>query len=286
MASIVSSYGNPGARVAASYTWATKPAAVSVPTYTEIWVTDIAQTPVKMFSDGTTWQADTPIELSTISRTAILHSFLAANASIYSQTGTLVTVTSAAHLLHNGLDGADIYLHPATGAAAEGTYSNFTYINANSFSCTSTVSQTTSGTLTSKASINQILPSYNVTLRGGLMGAFGQIEEIAVLEAAGSGAKNYYGFGFDTTFGTCNTQISGASKATRVISNISNRGVENKQLIIVNVSSGLGFGAAAPIYYTRDTSADMLLETVASVSSANEWLAVHSRCLALHRSSV
>lgn len=65
----------------------------------------------------------------------------------YSQTTTTVTVTQTSHGLTANQNGCQIYLTQNTGALVSGWFTGFTYIDANSFSCTSAVSQTTSGNL-------------------------------------------------------------------------------------------------------------------------------------------
>lgn len=65
----------------------------------------------------------------------------------YTQTGTTVTVTQASHGLTADRNGCQIYLTQNTGALVSGWFTGFTYVDANTFTCTSTVSQTTSGNL-------------------------------------------------------------------------------------------------------------------------------------------
>lgn len=66
----------------------------------------------------------------------------------YFQTGTTVTVTQTSHGFtaaeHNG---SQIYLVGSTGSLVTGWFTGFTYVNADSFTCTSSVSQSTSGNL-------------------------------------------------------------------------------------------------------------------------------------------
>jgi hypothetical protein len=76
--------------------------------------------------------------------TKIVHGL---NGATYSQSGVTVTVSLTGHLMTAALNGAEIYLAQSTGALLSGWFTNFTYVNANSFTCTSTVSQTTSGNL-------------------------------------------------------------------------------------------------------------------------------------------
>ena len=65
----------------------------------------------------------------------------------YSQTTTTVTVTQTSHGFTANQNGCSIYLTQSTGDLVSGWFTGFTYVNANSFTCTSTVSQTTDGNL-------------------------------------------------------------------------------------------------------------------------------------------
>jgi hypothetical protein len=75
----------------------------------------------------------------------------------YTQTGTTVTVTQASHGLTADRNGCQIYLTQNTGALVSGWFTGFTYVDANSFQCTSTVSQSISlsilGTSTGELSL-------------------------------------------------------------------------------------------------------------------------------------
>lgn len=66
----------------------------------------------------------------------------------YSQTGTTVTVTWASHgLSAYEFNGASVYLVQNTGSLSSGWFTDFTYVDADTFTVTSVVSQTTSGNL-------------------------------------------------------------------------------------------------------------------------------------------
>jgi hypothetical protein len=266
-----------------TYTWATKPAASAVPLYSEIWVSDVGIVPVKFFSDGTYWQSDKTINLDIRFSSCILHSFQAANASSYSQVGTLITVTSTAHLLLAALNGARIYLSPSSGTLIAGWYTDFLYIDADHFSCVSTISQTISGNLLSLAGINVAVAQFNTILRGGLMGKYGRIEEVAIIEGAGSGSKVFHGFGFATANGTINIGLTSTNKSARVFSDVMNTGVENAQMVLLNVSTGFGISANTPFSRAIDTASDYTLQSVLQVANASEWIALHGRRLSLFR---
>lgn len=65
----------------------------------------------------------------------------------YSQSGTTVTVTWTAHTMTAEQNGARVYLTQSTGTFVTEWCSNFTYVDANTFTCTSATSRTTSGNL-------------------------------------------------------------------------------------------------------------------------------------------
>jgi len=65
----------------------------------------------------------------------------------YTQTGFVVTVTKTAHGLISSYNGYDINLVVSTGTLLTGWLTNFTYVDANTFTCTASISQTTSGAL-------------------------------------------------------------------------------------------------------------------------------------------
>lgn len=65
----------------------------------------------------------------------------------YTQTGDTVTVTWTAHGLTADRNGSFVYLTQSTGTFVTEMCTNFTYVNANTFTCTSATSRTTSGNL-------------------------------------------------------------------------------------------------------------------------------------------
>lgn len=67
--------------------------------------------------------------------------------STYVQADNTVTVTKTSHGLTSDFNGASIFLTGGTGTFTSETCTNFTYIDANSFSCTSATARTTSGNL-------------------------------------------------------------------------------------------------------------------------------------------
>lgn len=68
-------------------------------------------------------------------------------AATYSQSGTTITVTSTGHGLQSWMNGSRVHLTQGTGTFVTEWCTNFTRVDANTFTCTSAVSQTTSGDL-------------------------------------------------------------------------------------------------------------------------------------------
>lgn len=101
------------------------------------------------FCDGATFKCVDPgIRIST-DQSDVGHILFGPTSATYSQTGTTVTVTYTAHGFTAIYNGCNIYLceNGASGLLTPGWFTNFTFVNANSFTCTSTVSQSTSGNI-------------------------------------------------------------------------------------------------------------------------------------------
>lgn len=76
------------------------------------------------------------------------HLIVGGSGATYSQTGTTVTVTWASHgLSAYEFNGASVYLVQNTGGLLSGWFTGFTYVDADKFTVTSAISQTTSGNL-------------------------------------------------------------------------------------------------------------------------------------------
>ena len=98
-----------------------------------------------VFSNGVNWrrlfsQADFAGVLK--------HIIIGGSGATYTQTGTTVTVTWVSHgLSAYEFNGVSVYLVQNTGDLLSGWFTNFTYVDANTFTVTSTVDQSTSGNL-------------------------------------------------------------------------------------------------------------------------------------------
>ncbi len=111
----------------------------------QAFATDMGLRGCPVYSNGTTWR-----RLFSIADYAGVQKalFIGGSGATYSQTGTTVTVTWTAHgLTAYEFNGAWAYLVQSTGALLTGWFTNFTYVDANTFTVTSIVSQSTSGNL-------------------------------------------------------------------------------------------------------------------------------------------
>ncbi len=76
------------------------------------------------------------------------HIIIGGSGATYTQTGTTVTVTWTSHgFSAYEFNGASVYLVQGTGSLVSGWFTGFTYVDANTFTVTSAVSQSTSGNL-------------------------------------------------------------------------------------------------------------------------------------------
>jgi hypothetical protein len=170
-----------------SFTWANRPTAASH-TGKTFFCSDVGGG-VMLYSNGTVWRSlsNSPIVIVQAGKGWLVPSLAAANAATYSQTGTTVTVTSTGHGIpattYNGLD---VYLTIGSGLAATGWYSNFTYVNANSFTCTYSVSQSTSGVVNTNIAAVTV-SEVTTTLPGGLLGRNGKLRVDSIFNGLSSG---------------------------------------------------------------------------------------------------
>ncbi len=208
----------------------------------------------------------------------IVPSLVSANAATYSQTTTTVTVTSTAHnipaTIHNG---KNVYLAigtVSTGVAptgyTTGWFSNFQYVDANTFTCTATNSQTGTGFV--NTTTTAIALPLTGTVPAGLLGVNGSV----VLEAYTShnnsaGAKTLRAlFG-----GTIWSNTAGTTTLTSyVLKALRNRGDVAKQ---ITPAGGSYTGAASSVannYLTINTASDVALTFTLQSATASDYVAL------------
>lgn len=205
---------------------------------------------------------------SALAASGVQRILLGGSGATYSQTGTTVTVTLTSHGLTAAADdGSSIYLTQSTGALLSGWFTNLTYVNANSFTVTSTVSQSTSGNLgtqTGEITVETLtLPANALGLNGELTGWF----------LLGAGANNANAKTLRLKFGG-STVLNPSLASTLTIQSLfrlQNRGVANKQIGYATSSTGQNGSTSAGLNpYTVDTSADVTVLITMQLATATD----------------
>lgn len=229
---------------------------------------------VEYFSDGKQWYGGAAVTLGQGAAGWILHAMQAANASTYTQAGTLVTVTSTGHNMAAATNnGRNIYLGISTGTATTGWFSNFTYVDANTFTCTAPDSKTTSGAVLSNTAETTII---SVPVPAGMMGLNGSIRVSAVYQNNNSaGAKSH-------KIKLGGTQFVSTSATTTVTYTHIGRSITNRNSLSSQVSQnvsttgGGGSSASAPVTAAIDTSVDTTVTLTLQLAAASDWVSLDS----------
>ena len=219
---------------------------------------------------------------------AVIPSLVAANAATYSQTGTLITVTSTAHnipvTIHNG---KTVYIGGATvttgSAITAGLYSNLQVIDANTFTCVSPISQSASGTLTTQTSAVTI-PGFSVTIPGGLMGpnGFFDVQHMSYCNAS-AGTKRmsflYFTFSFD------NPAPGSTAVAVQDIKRVQNLNSTNKQIAFATGSSGLsGPVTTLPVLGAINSDIDQQITAQLTLNTASDYMTLEHVTISVYYS--
>lgn len=213
-------------------------------------------------SNGVNWSIASPTVLAKNTKVYLVPSLAPANAATYAQVGTTITVTSAAHNIPNtSYNGHSVYLDIGSGLAVDGFFDNFTYVDANTFTCVSSVSQTTSGIVNTNLALVTITPE-NTTILGGLLGNYGRLRFFGLFTNNNSGGTKSLRF-------SLGGQLVNFSSATgnTVTSNTSyyaNRGSE-----LVGAASYSGI-------VTINTSIDFVSSVALQLSAANDYVSLES----------
>lgn len=200
----------------------------------------------------------------------------------YSQTGTTVTVTLTGHGFTAADDnGASIYLTQSTGALLTGWFTNFTYVDANTFTVTSTVSQSTSGNLgtqTGEITVDTF------TLKGKLLGPNGGLTGWFKTQVNANNANNKRlrvrlngtaVFTPNSTTGAVSSQIpfhlQNASSTAR------------QSGFPTDSTSQVGSGSGTLQNYTIDTEADVTVTVTLQVSTATDHMRLSGYVIEAHQ---
>jgi len=214
----------------------------------------------------------------------LVPSLAAANAATYTQTANTITVTSTGHNITAVQNGKSVYLVIGSGLATTGWFSNFTYVDANTFTCTSTISQSTSGAVNTNTSITTINAT-DYILRGNSIGKNGAFEVRTLASMFGStNAKT-----ITSVFGGSNINIlahagSVVSSANRRM--ITNRNDESKQVSYnINLYDNVGGSTSALSYFTINTTIDQTITQKLTVATASEFVALEHVMIMLYPDS-
>lgn len=258
-----------------SYTWATKPSAVGQLGQLII-ISDVGVNGSLWFSNGTKWVHESPIILQQATKGWIVPSLADANAATYSQAGTVITVTSVGHNIPATVhDGKDVYLAIASGDAAAGWFTNFTRTGVDTFTCESSISQTTSGTVNTNTAETTV-SGVAFTILGGLMGDSGTLEVVAQFSCKASAVAKNMRWKFDGVTAIQGTTISTTNdfELAKLIKNRNN----SAQQIIRHALTGAysAHTANAITYSTVDTSLNVDTNATLQVAAANDSISLES----------
>lgn len=208
----------------------------------------------------------------------IFPSLAAANAGSYSQTGNTITVTSTAHNIPNAPspNGKDVYLNlgvAATGSTIPaGVFTNFQYVDANTFTCQSTVSQTGTGTAVVTQTSAITLPQVNLTVPGGLMGLNGFLEVYNFGQCnATAGTKrmafSYGGFVFKNPSPAVSTLSIGE------MHRLQNVNSQSKQMAMgTSLGSYVNNSTLLPIVASINSAVDQLITATVTLNTASDFI--------------
>lgn len=204
----------------------------------------------------------------------LVPSLITGNAATYSQTGTTVTVTSTGHNIPATIyNGRSVYLVIGSGLAVTGWFTNFQRVDANSFTCVSTVSQSTSGAVNTNLAETTIT-DLTVTLPGGSLGLNGVLRDsfkAVVFNSANNKtiSKKYGGSSYCSFILTTTT-------ATYPVVTLENKNSLSSQ-IGATISTDRSFSTLGTFSQLAINSAvDQSLITTVQCSTASEWICIES----------
>ena len=257
-------------QVPQTYTFATLPSA-SGNSGLEVWCSDLK---CNFYSDGTKWIAASPSTLINQATGWIVPSLAASNAATYTQTGTTISVNNGtAHNIPNTENGSSIYLVIGSGLATSGWFTNFTYVDANNFTCTSTVSQSTSGTVNSNTAETTITP-LSVTVPGGLLGVNGKVLTDFLSTHSNTAAnKNYK---IKVSGNNILSTIASTNTAFRMLNEFFNRNATNSQISSATMPLNSVTASNGLAYTSIDTTISQLYSITLQCTSANDYCCISS----------
>lgn len=237
-----------------------------------VLVTDVGVNGSVFTSNGTKWVPPTKIQVINGGAGWIVPSLTAANAATYSQTGTTLTVTSTGHNIPATENGGFVYLAIASGLATAGWFSNFTWVSANSFTCTNLESLSTSGEVNTNTAETTITPLTKL-LNGGLIGVNGALT--LDICGANTSSANLKTRKVKLSGSVVNSNAISNSNQIRLVSLVRNRNNLSKQFSTGYIQ--LNF-VSSSVYLeaTVDTSSDCNLTFTVQMAAASEYASIKS----------
>ena len=243
------------------------------------FITNIGPGGAFVMWDGTRWRPNSGRLL--VSKNITARIIVGGTGATYSQTDTTVTVTWAAHGFTASLNnGSSVHLTQSTGALVTGWFTNFTYVDANTFTVTSTVSQSTSGNLGANTSETTILQE---TINGGLMGPDGTLILIPLLSYKSSASNKTYRAKMGGGTYTLNSFAATTVASAQSYISVRNIASGSRQESFNGGGSGTGLGTSSNAISIGaiDTSVDFTIDQYGQLASAADWMSVEGSILEL-----
>lgn len=266
-----------------SFTWLNKPASASF--VGQAIISDVGINGSLWYSNGSVWVRESLITLYNTYLGIIFPSLAAANAATYSQSGATVTVNCAGHnipaTVHNG---KSVYLTPgapSTGAQLPtGLYTNFTYVDANTFTCTASASQTGTGPLNTQTSAITVT-GFSVTVLGGLLGLNGFVDVYNFSMCNASAGTKRISFLYDT-FSFKNPSPTSTTLAVQETHRFQNVNNVAKQIAHAVGSVGQsGPGTVTPVTSTINSNVDKNITAQVTLNTALDFITLEHVSIAL-----
>ena len=271
------------ARPAISTTWANQAvaiAAIAAGLGTGfVFVSDVGISGVSAWCNGTKLILPAPIIVLQKAKGWIMPSLVAGNLATYTQSGTTLTVVSPAHTMTSALNGCDVFLIMGavitgvmpTAPVYAGWFTNFTYIDGNTFRCTAGNSQLATGNVNSNTA-ETIVTELSTVIPGNLMGLNGDLESYTVVSGTSSAnLKRVYGKLSGLYFK--NSVLSGAGNVAMASRNrIANRNSLTSQIGSSAYNYTEGFNTNVNTALAINTVNDQTLQHSLIASAANEYV--------------
>jgi hypothetical protein len=257
-------------------TFANKPA--PGPVGSQVYISDVGEYGAIYTSNGTSWTHSGEIEIIQKAKGWIVPSLAAADAATYSQSGTIITVTSIGHNIPAAnYDTKDVYLNMGTAATGAtippGWFSNFQRTGVDTFTCVSTVSQTGTGAVNTNIGLINT-PDLTSIIKGNVLGLNGNIK-YSILGSNNNSVSNKYIqfiYGPYILYPLQNTTVTYSSITDERISN------RNSNTSKVTTILGLIF------VFDVDSTIDQTCSFSLQCTSANDYVAIHSASLYINKS--